>query len=203
MRAGGIGVLMVLAAFAAGCTENSDEAATSQTSTPRITATPSTHAIEDASAYAIPDTIDEEYVEQVMRALDHQYGEAARAFMKDGGASPAVLARLEHLYSANEYELQLEFWQGKEDELLESLSATPGDPSTEVEEIFKASNDCVFAEVERDFGNIHKRPTEPKDYRFIVLVPKPVQDTTYNPTPWVLALDVFISSPDEIPVSPC
>jgi hypothetical protein len=172
------------------------------------TSSTSTSTTLDPSAYAVPETIDQAYVQRVVSAYDHVLGDAIRVLKRDGGLSDDFLKHLLAIYTEPEFEGQQSSWR---DALaagdLDKRPAEPGDPVTAVVRLTRADSRCITAEVDRNLrptllSGIEPAESPQRDY--VVLVRrKPGRDPAgLNPTPWVMAFDGF-KLDDSVPVNSC
>lgn len=172
------------------------------------TTTSSTATTLDPSAYAVPETIDQAYVQKVVSAYDRVLGDAIRVLKRDGRLSDDFLKRLLAIYTQPQFEFQQQVWaeavrQGD----LDKRPEVPGDPRTRVVSVLRADGRCVIAEIDRDFSptltpGVAPEPSPEADY--IVLVaklgrPDPLEA---NPTPWVMAFDGYLPG-NRAPLNSC
>ena len=203
-RAIGLALALFLAACNGGSGSSADETLPPADTTSSSTTSPSTTST--TISYAIPATIDAAYVEKVMKALDHVYGDAIRVMARDRSLNEAFLKPLVAIYSPRQFRLVQDLWVRDLREGLKGLLAVPGDPTTRVQRVLRADANCVLVAVERDFGPTHDRPDEASPQEYIGLIPKSpgLDPTSLNPTPWIISFDGYISEPaGAIPETPC
>lgn len=160
----------------------------SSTSAPS-SATSSTTSTTEPDPYAIPDTIDEAYVERVMNALYGVLGDATRLSMEVNGTPPEVLERIIAVYTN---EADDDYLKAATDRLLNNFGGferPPGDSTADVTEVLAGSEQCILAAFDLDpsAGLIENR--SPLALSAILRPADPSRDPQgYNPTPWNLDL---------------
>src|SRR5688572_12907814 len=102
--------------------------------------------------YSVPEVIDTAYVEKVMDALDHVYGDAIRTLAKERTITKPFLERLAAIYTPSEFETAQDAWVTDVANGLQGLRDQPGDPVTSVERSIKLDRDCIVVAVQRGFG---------------------------------------------------
>jgi hypothetical protein len=162
----------------------------------------------DPSAYDVPATIDQAYVQRVVSAYDHVLGDAIRALKRDGGLSDDFLKHLLAIYTEQEFEAQQRGWrsalaQGD----LGKRPDVPGNPVTSVVTVNRADPKCITAQVSRDFRPTLRpdvTPSESPQPDYVVLVRKHEgrDPLASNSTPWVMAFDGF-KNDGSVPVNSC
>ena len=168
---------------------------------PRVSTTAST--VPD---YSVPAVIDVAYVEKVMAALDHVYGDAIRILARERKITQEFLEHLIAIYGEAQFDRSQAIWVRDVSAGLPGLSARPGDPSTTVQEVTSKDPRCVVIRVDRDFSATHQGSDNPSPQEFIALSSKPTDrdPRSLNPTPWVMTFDGYIASPaGAIPEKPC
>jgi hypothetical protein len=174
----------------------------------RVTTTTSTSTTLAPASYAVPEVIDQAYVQRVVSAYDKVLGDAIRVLKRDGGVSDEFLKHLLAIYTQPEFESQTRGWQQAAAEGdLDKRPAVPDDPVTRVVRLARADAKCITAEVDRDLRPTLQPGVEPAESDqpdYVVLVrKKPDRDpTASNPTPWVMAFDGFKIDGTE-PVNSC
>jgi hypothetical protein len=155
-------------------------------------------------SYEVPDVIDAAYVETVMRALDHIYGEAVRIMARERTMSDAFLQRLVAIYTDKEFKIAQDIWLRDLAEGLKDLRPSPGDPVTTVTRLVRSSSGCIVAAVVRDFSATTTGSTVVTPQQYIGLIKKRdgFDPLRLNPTPWIISFDGFIQSGAE-PERPC
>lgn len=154
--------------------------------------------------YSVPAVIDVAYVEKVMEALDHVYGDAIRLLARERQITTDFLEHLAAIYTPSEFELVQQVWVRDVASGLRGLLAEPRDPETTVTRMLRAEPLCIVAAVDRRFAPTRDRPDPKTPQRYIGLIRKPeVQPHgELNPTPWVMSFDGFKQDGSE-PATPC
>ena len=154
--------------------------------------------------YDVPATIDQAYVEKVMKALDHVYGDAIRELKQTGQADAQFQLKLGSIYADHYYRLALQGWAKEVTDGLRGIADKPGDPVTTITRLLRSDRECIVAEVKRDLQPLHSRPVIDTPQPYIALVPLPKERGvgSTNPTPWMMSYDGFRSDGSE-PPDPC
>lgn len=186
--------LVLAVALLGGCSGGRDD-----DTLPPPAATSST-TVDDS----VPEVIDAAYVERVMAALDHVYGDAIRTLATERTITEDFLSRLAAIYTPSEFALAQDLWVKDLANGLRGLLTDPADPDTTIDRLLRSDRDCVVAAVTRRFAPTrdHADPITPQ--RFIGLIPKPESQPngSINPTPWVISFDGFKDDGSE-PSTPC
>ncbi|MDQ3756591.1 MAG: hypothetical protein M3394_01920 [Actinomycetota bacterium] len=155
--------------------------------------------------YSVPAVIDVAYVEKVMEALDHVYGDAIRILAREREITPEFLEHLAAIYTEQEFRIAERAWVQDVAGGLPNLRHAPGDPATTVKEALRLDSHCVLIAVDRHFRQSRSNETDTPQ-KYLGLVPKvPNRDRqNLNPTPWMISFDGFVSEPPgAVPESPC
>lgn len=155
--------------------------------------------------YAVPAVIDVAYVEKVMEALDHVYGDGIRILARERQITKEFLEHLVAIYTEHEFEVAQRAWVQDVAQGLPGLLSNPGDPSTTVQVGVRLTPDCIVVSVDRQFG-ASRTPQTTTPQKYIGLVPKGAgRDPRHlNPTPWVISYDGFVAEPPGAePGTPC
>ncbi len=188
---------LVAALLVGACNGGGEGRGRDTTLPPRVSTTAST--VVD---YSVPEVIDAAYVEKVMAALDHVYGDAIRILAHERKITQDFLERLGAIYGDRFFRIAQRSWGEEIHQGLATLAAVPGDPRTTVGQILSASQECIVAAVRRDFSPIRAGEPASTPQRYIALVPRNTSVKTVNPTPLILSYDGWTSSGDP-PVAPC
>lgn len=181
--------LVVVAVVALGACRDggADEPLTTVPTAPTSAATTATTTV----SYEVPATIDLPYVEKVMAALDHVYGEGARYMASARKADGQFAEYLVATFGGESFSLEQQLWGQVITEDFRLLRPSPGDPKTSVERIIEADQECVIFQAGRDFFPVYNEPDPPGPPRYVGLVPLPAgRDVRrINPTPWIITFD--------------
>lgn len=159
---------------------------------PSSVSTTSTTTAPDISI--IPEVIDEAYLNAVFAALDEVDGQAARIIVATRKLTPDALARLNAIYSDEEFQIQLETWATvfRKDPELSTIKPVPPNRKTTVRRIITATRGCVWMEVQRDQSDAATVPLEPT-IEYVAL--RPLDESNdprrLNPTPWMITAEGF------------
>ena len=176
-------MLLAVGALLSAC--SNDEPDEGGTRVPRATTTSTTSAAE---RYAIPDTITPEYVNDVLAALNHVYGDVVRKHISTGELSPQDLVPLRAIYYEAEFQEQGAAI-GRSPRLPDEKYASPiGDRRISVDRLLTTRPECVAAEVTYDFSPLLVE-APPPGRGWLSLRPKEAgtDPDGRNPTPWAIA----------------
>jgi len=214
MRGMRIVVVSVALMVAGACSGGDDEPPVGPTVPPggtsstTSTTTPAPSTTLSPADYAVPEVIDQAYVQRVVSAFDKVLGDAIRVLKRDGGLSEDFLKHLLAIYTAPEFEGQQTSWQ---DALrlgdLQKRPPVPQDPITAVVRVARADSKCITAEVDRDMRptlspGVEPAESEQPDYVVLVRKQSGRDPLGLNPTPWVMAFDGFKIDGSE-PINSC
>lgn len=178
-------------------------------SSPSPSVSPTATASEDP--FAVPDTIDEAYVEEVIGGLDPVWSQMLQAFVDSGSLddpervelSLAVMTGPEAAEFAQQWSDLLE----DVPDALENVRDPVGLPTTTVEAVVRADDACIVAKVERTHEDVYVEDDPAAGMQgWVVLerVPEEGPEAEYaaahNPTPWRYAVvDTYTQSeePDD------
>ncbi|HEX2039300.1 MAG TPA: hypothetical protein VHF47_06165 [Acidimicrobiales bacterium] len=153
----------------------------------------------------MPAVIDVAYVEKVMAALDHVYGDAIRILARERQITKEFLEHLVAIYTEREFEVAQRAWVEDVAKGLPGLVGAPENPRTGIRHALLLTEACILVAVDRDFsGSRSSPPSTPQ--KFIGLTPKqPARDPrNLNPTPWSISFDGFVAEPaGAVPEAPC
>ena len=178
-------VLAAGLAFSAACSD--DKPDEGGTSLPRATTTSTTSAAE---RYAIPETITPEYVNDVLAALNHVYGDVFRSYLTSKQLSPADVVPLRAIYSQAEFEEQAAALAKTPLGSPDDYPSPVGDRRITVTRILSTSPTCVSAEGTYDFSAVLKSPPALRSVWLSLRAKDTASDVnTLNPTPWSIATE--------------
>lgn len=197
MRRMGLLVACVLCLTAGAC-GGSGHAKTTDPTLAKVTTTTSTTV-----SYEVPATIDLAYVNKVMKALDHVYGDAIRHLAQTKQLDPTFTKALASIYTPSESIAQQEIWSRQQQtDGFASVKVDGGDPMTVATRLAKASNACIVVAVDRTFQPAFSDNEAPLPNRYVALVPAAPAQRPVNPTGWAMTYDGFQKSGGE-PETPC
>lgn len=154
--------------------------------TTRQPSTTTTATPEDP--YAIPDVIDEAYVNRVLAALDQIDGDVLRRVVANGGIDGEVPKMLRVIYNDPQYEIELESLRSLLGRGLSNFKSPPGNRNTVVSRLVTARDDCIFLEADTDFSEVLRvePPDVPGEVELFALRPTQAgaDPSRRNPTPW-------------------
>lgn len=174
---------------AGGCTHHAASSADPPTST-TVPASSTTPTSIDVTK--VPPVIDLGYVTEVMKAINHIEGDAARHLLVAKQVDATVKRDLASIFAEDRYNAAIAAFNTNVQSGVDSIFANPpGDPVTTVTSIYSMSGRCVVAAAETDFSPIFKSPAKPLPNAVVQLTQKaPGTDPDHlNPTPWVVEVD--------------
>ena len=157
--------------------------------------------------YAVPDVIDEAYVNRVLAGLDHLSGDAVRLAFSTNSVPPEVLTMFDALYVGEFRQIHITALQEdlfRRELGLPGYKVVPGDAHTDVRTLITARPSCIFAEISRDLSNVSDAHDPRLDRQWVALIPlDPVLDPShYNRTSWIYIYNGFEESLSQ-PEDPC
>lgn len=177
----------VLALAGGACSSGDDDSAGPTTTMPAALPTTTT-TTQPADPYAIPEVIDEAYVNRVLAALDQIDGDVLRRVVANEGIDPEVLKMLRAIYNDPQYEIELEGFRALLSRGLGNFKSPPGNRKTIASRLITARRDCIFLEASTDFSEVLKaEPPDASDEREVFTL-RPTQEGAnpngLNPTSW-------------------
>jgi hypothetical protein len=190
-----LAVVLVLAAAAAcggGDAGGDDAVAASTTTTPATstststttTTSSTTTTTEPADPWAVPDEIDEPYVERVLTKLYAIQGRATRIAVKEGLVPQRAVALLQTAFSDR---VAAAYANALSNEALDgfpSYRSSPGNPAVAIDELIEQRASCLAARGELDFSPASIDSLDPVKTSFRL----GKDDSGRNPTGWILDL---------------
>lgn len=185
-------VVIALGVVAAGAACSDDPAPTAEEPLPTFPVTTPT-SIDITN---VPDVIDLPYVGNVLRAIDHVHGEAARRVYEINQVDDEVIGILASIYSSTAGEdVVANFRSSVAEGLDQFYDGLPADRVTQVKSVLSTSSTCVVAATNTDVSPQYQRARRPLAGAVTQLALKrPESDPDHiNPTPWVIG---FSGVPD-------
>jgi len=154
--------------------------------------------------YAVPEVIDEAYVNRVLAGLDAAVGDMLRLVVGSRTIPPEALERLRALYVGERRQVQLDFLSKDIADGFVNYKQPPGNQVTRVSILIDAKPSCVFAEVSRNYSGIAINSSEEFRIQWVVLLPADQNGgiSIYNPTHWVYVYD-GLERDRSAPENPC
>jgi len=151
--------------------------------------------------YAVPEVIDEAYVNRVLAGLDQVVGDAVRLVVKSRQMDEEVFYLLKSVSVGDTFQLKLDGLQADLMRGLPTYNEQPGNKKTTVTRLITTMETCIFAEVQKDFSAVNISGQPSLSTQWVVLVPL---DTTrdeynHNPTPWMFLYDGFLQDQSQPP----
>jgi len=151
--------------------------------------------------YAVPATIDAAYVNRVLAALDGVVGDIVRSVVKARGVTPEIRSRMEAVFTDGLVSFTVLVFERDAQRNFSGYFPEPGNKKTTVVQILRATPECIFARVRRDYSAVgpSTSPDSSVDEAWVALVPvSPARDPgQINPTPWMFAYEGYPSDHSE------
>lgn len=178
-------------AFVGGACSSADDDGAGPTPATQPAPPTTTTTTQPADPYAIPEVIDEAYVNRVLAALDKIDGDVLRRVVANEGIDAEVPKMLRAIYNDPQYDEELDGIRRVLSRGLEAFRRPPGNRRTIVARLVEARSDCVFFEARTDSSEVLKVvPPQPHDeLELFTLRPtnEGADSSGINPTPWSVA----------------
>jgi hypothetical protein len=150
-----------------------------------------------ANPYAVPQVITVAYVNSVLKALNHVYGNAERQLAATHEVNPDVADDLRSIFNDPAYEGQIQASElSLQRGIIANVRPNGGDAATVVDRLVTATPTCIFIQTSTDPSALFLHPVAEPASEYFELAPKqPDADPQkLNPTPWAYADDeVFLT----------
>ena len=147
-----------------GATSTTTIAATSSSSTTTSTSTTTTDApttTEPTDPWAVPDEIDEAYVQRVLTKLYEIEGDARRIAVREGLVTEEVLNLLNSIYSEDRAIFIINSFAEAAVTGFEGVKRPPGDVAIRVQTIHRGTEQCIFAKATVSYNAVATNPAPP------------------------------------------
>jgi hypothetical protein len=148
----------------------------------------------------IPPVITVAYVNAVLTALNHVYGNATRDLRSTHTVTPTVKLYLRSIFNDPLYNQQVNAASLSLQGVINNVRANPGDLKTTVSRLITASENCIFVQTKTDFSQAFIHPTPQPASEYYELAPKQSGDDpgNLNPTPWAFAANLAYLTPTSV-----
>jgi hypothetical protein len=186
----------------AACSSGSNRASPSTTSPAPSTAPVGQTTV--ANPGVIPSVITVAYVNAVLIALNHIYGNATRTLRSSHAITPEVMRDLRSIFNDPLYDQQIQAAKISLQGAIDNVRPNAGDGTTVVTHLISASPACIFVETSTDLSRVLVHPTPRAASEYYELAPKDSQNntSTLNPTPWAFAYNSAFLTPTNVK-DPC
>jgi hypothetical protein len=152
----------------------------------------------------IPPVITAAYVNAVLAALNHVYGDVTRALRSSLAITPDVRRDLRSIFNDPLYAQEIQAAGISLRGAIENVRPNSGDGLTVVTHLISASSSCVFVETSTDLSNVLVNPTPQAASEYYALKPKVNGNdpNRLNPTPWAFAYNAAFLKPTKVK-DPC
>lgn len=149
---------------------------------------PATVTTTTVPSYDVPAVIDVAYVERVMKALDHVYGEGVRHLARTRVVDEEFSKYMVAIHNPRIFGLVQDLWVKIQAKDFAGLAAEPGDPVTRIDKLLRADRECILIEGDRNFTPLHTADDPTNHQRFVALTPLQANRNpgSRNPTPWTI-----------------
>jgi hypothetical protein len=143
-----------------------------------------------ANPYAIPRVITVAYVNSVLKALNHVYGNAERLEKKDNAVTVSVVADLTSIYWEPQLGAELQiFHQALAGSLLQ-IRQDPGDRTFAVTDLKSYDSRCIAATVEASYAAVDRSSSSSRVVSVILKSNAAhYEGAALNPTPWAITYE--------------
>ena len=188
-----VAIAATVGACGGGSSKRTTGATVPATEATTVTSITATTAPASDPSYAVPadaTAIDAAYVDRVLAALNHVYGDIARRRLTSGQFVQSDLVPLRAIYNDPAFGQQAEALAKTESPPASELRSPMGDRKMTTKQILAAEPDCIALVVSYDFSEIRTNPPPVKDW-YVTLEPHdPNTDPQHlNPTPWSFGYD--------------
>jgi hypothetical protein len=170
-----VALLLGLGALAA-CGDDGESGAGTTTTRPTTTSTTTTTEPEDP--WAVPDQIDEAYVQRVLTELYRLDGEAVHLAMGEGLVTEGVIERLRQVFAEPAATVQINALLEDAVVGFPGYRVPTGTAKVRVEQLLYVSEQCVSAVVHLDFSDVLLEPTA-RPLAYLA-----VRQVEASPLPW-------------------
>ena len=154
--------------------------------------------------YAVPDVIDEAYVNRVLAGLDAVMGDVVRLVLQTRTIPPEAVERLRTVYvTPGGLQLELDVLQETARRGFSGFLPTPGNTVTTVTQLITTRRTCVFAKVNRDYSAVASAPRPELQTQWVALRPTGGSSPPANPTGWAYLYNGFERNLGPPPEDPC
>jgi hypothetical protein len=173
----------LLIATASACSSPSHAADPRPAPAPASTTVP-------ANPYAVPPVITVAYVDSVLKALNHVYGNAERLEKATNSVNASAVADLRSIYSGPQLDTELQVFQEALSGSLGEVRPDPGDRVFAVTDLESSNSSCVAAVVDASYSAVDLSSSSPK-LASVVLQTKRAnaESGSLNPTPWAITYE--------------
>lgn len=149
---------------------------------------PPTVTTTTVPSYDVPAVIDVAYVERVMKALDHVYGDGVRHLARTRVVDEEFLSHLVAIHNPRILELVQDLWVKIQAKDFAGLAAEPGDPVTRIDKLLRTDRECILMEGDRNFTPLYTTDDPTNHHRFVALTPlrSDRNPGARNPTLWTI-----------------
>ena len=217
-------LVLSLAVLVGACSsaEEAEEVAAATVPTAEPTPDPAPEATEDVEAepaaddvaaeepedpYAVPDEIDEDYVQRILDVFASIEGDALREIAASGMYTPEADELYASIYAEEALTIERKNWSEvlEVDPELGWLRDQPGDRTWGLGEIVSASTGCIFVGLryDRNASNVEAQSELNLFVRFEPVYRLPESDAPVNETPWKITLQGEPADPEQGPGDEC
>jgi hypothetical protein len=148
----------------------------------------------------VPPVITVAYVNAVLVALNHVYGNATRALRSSHAITPQVMRDLRSIFNDPLYNQQIQAAGVSLHGAIDNVRPNAGDGTTVVTHLISASPRCIFIETSTDLSRVLVHLTPQAASEYYELAPKNSKNdgSRLNPTPWAFAYNSAFLTPTNV-----
>jgi hypothetical protein len=143
-----------------------------------------------ADPYAVPPVISVAYVNSVLEALNHVYGNAERIEKQNSAVTTSVITDLRSIYVEPQLDAEIQIFHQALGGSLSQIRQDPGDRVFDVSALRSQSPRCIAATAEASYAGVDVSSSSAQVVS-IVLRANTVssQGKSLNPTPWMISYE--------------
>jgi hypothetical protein len=178
-----LGIAGLLIAAVSACSSPSHAADPPPAPAPASTTVP-------ADPYAVPKVITVAYVDSVLKALNHVYGNAERVEKSTNAMSASVVEDLRSIYIGPQLDTEIRIFQGALAGSIREVKPDPGDRVFSVTDLESFGSTCVAAVVTASYAAVDLSSSSPKVGSVVLQAKRVDADSlSLNPTPWSITFE--------------
>ena len=172
--------------------------------TEAVTPTPSPEPSEaPTDPYAVPDVIDEAYVERVLEALGRSYAAAIAEVARAGELTGRAKSLIEATHGPEAAKDTIKAVRRINRQRPDLFNPDARTIAYDVLKLESATSECIFALVEVDSSDLQRRGGRARIEEYFWLEGAPIRDLQSNPTPWVIVAEKRPPGSGEEFADPC
>jgi hypothetical protein len=173
---------------------------TTTATTPTTTSPP-----PSTSSATVPSAITPAYVNSILAALNHVYGNATRLMIATTNLPPAAVADIRAIFADPEFNTELKIFSLELDQGFAGVKIPPGDRVTTVDKIISASPTCIYMQTTTNFDAVVAQPSPENGSEYTAIETKLLVNDPegLNSTGWAIFFNESFPTPTAPPADPC